>query len=151
MAKEHQDATIKALEIRAEKLSSLEASSSATQSKQTYSSRAKTIPLEPYLAQKIHQIIASTFGDPIVPEIPLVLEVTDPPTFWAALTDVFEVPASQPQVLSQVSIEGLGTASSPLVSHDSPPQQLEEVTPYPPPPKVPSSTQVYLRCPLLTL
>ncbi|KAM2461896.1 hypothetical protein PS1_012817 [Malus domestica] len=115
MAKEHQDATIKAL--------------------------------EPYLAQKIHQIIASTFGDPIVPEIPLVLEVTDPPTFWAALTDVFEVPASQPQV----SIEGLGTASSPLVSHDSPPQQLEEVTPYPPPPKVPSSTQVYLRCPLLTL
>ncbi|KAM1301619.1 hypothetical protein ACFX2H_012628 [Malus domestica] len=73
----------------------------------------------------------------MIPEIPMVLEVTDPPTFRAALTDVFEVPASQPQV----SVEGLGTASSPLVSHDSPLQQLEEVTPYPPPPKVPGSTQ----------
>ncbi|KAM1087116.1 hypothetical protein ACFX2I_012597 [Malus domestica] len=60
----------------------------------------------------------------------MVLEVTDPPTFRAAPTDVFEV-----------SVEGLGTASSPLVSHDSPLQQLEEVTPYPPPPKVPGSTQ----------
>ncbi|KAM1974794.1 hypothetical protein ACFX15_039642 [Malus domestica] len=97
----------------------------------------------PSPTQEFHQTIGSTFGYPIVLEIPVVSEVTNIPAFWAAPTDVFEaseVPASQPQVPLQVFVKGSGTVSSPLVSHDSPSQYLEEVTPPPPPFKVPGST-----------
>lgn len=51
-----------------------------------------------------HQTPASTFGEPIVPEIPVVPVVTDTHASRAASTDVPttpEVPASQPQAHSQ--------------------------------------------------
>ncbi|KAM1030676.1 hypothetical protein ACFX13_035264 [Malus domestica] len=97
----------------------------------------------PSLAQKFHQTIASSFRDPTTPEIPMVLEVTNPPIFRAAPTDVSEA--------FKVSVEVSGTVSLPLVSHDSLPQQSEEVTPHPPSSKFPGTTQVYLHCSLLTL
>ncbi|KAB2608891.1 hypothetical protein D8674_012059 [Pyrus ussuriensis x Pyrus communis] len=80
-------------------------------------------------------ILISTFGEPIVPEFPMVSEVTKPQAFQTTYTDVpeaSEVPASHPQVFSQVyhyldfllfffiiSVEGSSTVSPSLVSHDS--------------------------------
>ncbi|KAM1264525.1 hypothetical protein ACFX2J_034316 [Malus domestica] len=128
-AKEHQDATIVALEF-----------DRLTRKIMHYVEDDSHLPS---LAQKSHQTIASSFGDPTAPEIPMVLEVTNPPIFRAAPTDVSEA--------FKVSVEVSGTVSPPLVSHDSLPQQLEEVTPHPPSSKFPGTTQVYLRCSLLTL
>ncbi|KAM1382183.1 hypothetical protein FF1_034488 [Malus domestica] len=127
--KEHQDATIVALEF-----------DRLTRKMMHYVEDDSHLPS---LAQKFHQTIASSFGDPTTPEIPMVLEVTNSPIFRVAPTDVSKA--------FKVSVEGLGTVSPPLVSHDSLPQQLEEVTPHPPSSKFPGTTQVYLRCPLLTL
>ncbi|TQD88044.1 hypothetical protein C1H46_026407 [Malus baccata] len=119
-AKEHQDATIAALEF-----------DHLTRKMMHY---VEDDSHSPSLAQKFHQTIASSFGDPTTPEILMVLEVTNPPIFCAAPTNVSEA--------FKVSVEGSGTVSPPLVSHDSLPQQLEDVTPHPPSSKFPGTTQI---------
>ncbi|TQE08891.1 hypothetical protein C1H46_005505 [Malus baccata] len=76
----------------------------------------------PSPAYEFHQTPASTFGEPIVHEIPVVLEVTGPQASQATPTDApeaSEVPASQSQVPPQVSVEGSSIISSSLVSNNN--------------------------------
>ncbi|KAB2612199.1 hypothetical protein D8674_041704 [Pyrus ussuriensis x Pyrus communis] len=144
-AKEHQDATLK--ELRAEKISPPEASFPLSWSKQTLPTRGKSIPLEVtpishfdhstgkmthYVEDdsdsEFHHTPVSTFREPIVPEIPVISEVTNLQASQEAPTnvpEVFEVPTSQPQV----SVEGSSTVFPPLASTNNLAQLSEEVTP----------------------
>ncbi|KAM1812033.1 hypothetical protein FF1_028556 [Malus domestica] len=107
----------------------------------------------PPQAQEFQQTPVSTFREPIVLEILMISEVTNPQVSRAAPTnvpEVFEVPASQPQVPLQVSVEGSSIVSPPLKSHDNLPQQSIEVTHHLPHSKALGLTQIDLPCPQLS-
>ncbi|KAM0997501.1 hypothetical protein ACFX2I_007360 [Malus domestica] len=89
----------------------------------------------PALVQEFQHALASTFGEPIVLEIPVVSEVTNPQVSHAPFTNASEVPklyVSQPQVLPQASVEVLGTTSPTPVGGDNLPKKSQEITPPPP-------------------
>ncbi|KAM2332038.1 hypothetical protein ACFX1X_022645 [Malus domestica] len=94
----------------------------------------------PSPSQRSHQPTVSAFGDPVVPEIPMVSEVTTLRASRAKSPDVVvvsEVPISQ----LQASGEGLSIIHSSLTSKDGPSPQLKETTPHPSLSLASSSTQ----------
>ncbi|KAM1916887.1 hypothetical protein ACFX13_036554 [Malus domestica] len=76
----------------------------------------------PALIHEFQHVPTSTFREPIVPEIHVVSEVTNPQVSQALFTNAPEVPelyVSQPQVPPQASVEVLGTSSPTPVGGDN--------------------------------
>nr|XP_028963602.1 TMV resistance protein N-like isoform X1 [Malus domestica] len=89
------------------------------------------------------QLAATAFGEPIVPDIPVVSEVTSPQAAGAVSTDTVvasKVPISQPQA----SVEGSG--NTPQLASVNDPSQHPSVTTHPPSSKA-SGISIFLFSP----